>query len=253
MNAGVLHLLSSSAADDRQLSVAETFGPTFQGEGPSTGRQALFIRLSRCNLSCGQGEQARWACDTPETWDFKRYDPRDPAVARRQSVESLTAWALGIPTRLVVITGGEPMIQMDGLTRLARALHGAGREIEIETNGTFIPSGELVESVHAFNVSPKLTSAGGRASARIVPAALRALSESGKARFKFVISHPADLVEAAELVERFALNEVWVMPEGVSSKAVLDGMREMAEDALRRGFNLSPRLHTLLWEDERGR
>ncbi|WP_327359946.1 7-carboxy-7-deazaguanine synthase QueE [Streptomyces sp. NBC_01296] len=253
MNAGALHLLSSSAADDRQLSVAETFGPTFQGEGPSTGRQALFIRLSRCNLSCGHGKQARWACDTPETWDFKRYDPRDPAVARRQSVESLTEWALSFRTPLVVITGGEPMIQMTGLTRLARALHRAGREIEIETNGTFIPSGELVESVRAFNVSPKLSSAGGRASARIVPAALRALAKSGKARFKFVISHADDLVETADLVERFALHEVWVMPEGVSSKAVLDGMREMADGALRLGFNLSPRLHTLLWEDERGR
>ncbi|MFC5904088.1 7-carboxy-7-deazaguanine synthase QueE [Streptomyces zhihengii] len=253
MNAGALHLLSSSVTDDRQLSVAETFGPTFQGEGPSTGRQALFIRLSRCNLSCGQGQLARWACDTPETWDFKRFDPRDPAVSRRQSVESLTEWALAVPTRLIVITGGEPMIQMSGLTRLARALHGAGREIEIETNGTFIPSGELVGYVRAFNVSPKLSAAGGRASARIVPAALRALAESGKARFKFVISHPGDLVEAAELVERFALSEVWVMPEGVSSKAVLDGMREMAQEALRLGFNLSPRLHTLLWEDERGR
>jgi 7-carboxy-7-deazaguanine synthase len=41
------------------------FGPTFQGEGPSAGRRALFIRLSHCNLSCP-------GCDTPESWDWSR-------------------------------------------------------------------------------------------------------------------------------------------------------------------------------------
>lgn len=51
-----------------ELVVSEVFGPTFQGEGPSLGRRAGFVRLGRCNLDCS------W-CDTPNTWDWSRFDP----------------------------------------------------------------------------------------------------------------------------------------------------------------------------------
>src|SRR4029450_7825218 len=51
-----------------ELVVSEVFGPTFQGEGPSVGRRAGFVRLGRCNLDCS------W-CDTPYTWDWERHDP----------------------------------------------------------------------------------------------------------------------------------------------------------------------------------
>ncbi|RKN55078.1 7-carboxy-7-deazaguanine synthase QueE, partial [Streptomyces klenkii] len=99
-----------------RLIVAERFGvdrPTFQGEGPSMGEPAVFIRLSRCNLSCG------W-CDTPWTWDWERYDPR--AESAGHSVEDLAAWALGAPTGLVVVTGGEPLLQQRQLVPLVRRL-----------------------------------------------------------------------------------------------------------------------------------
>lgn len=60
-----------------------SFGPTFQGEGPSAGQLALFIRLSRCDLSCP-------GCDTPESWDWSRYDPhRD---SRWASVQDILWW-----------------------------------------------------------------------------------------------------------------------------------------------------------------
>jgi organic radical activating enzyme len=253
MSAEVFHLLNQQTADDRGLFIAETFGPTYQGEGPSAGRQALFIRLSHCNLSCGKGAGARWACDTPETWDFKTYDPADPKIRRRLSLNELLAWVLSFPPLLVVITGGEPLIQRAGLERLATALHAAGREIEIETNGTLIPSVELLAAVNAFNVSPKLTGAGGHELQRIVPSALRTFAACGKSRFKFVVAVLEEFEEIAELVERFAMTEVWVMPEGTSADVVRSRMRTIAPEALVRGWNLSPRLHVELWEDERGR
>lgn len=253
MSAATSLLLAQQHTDDRGLIVAETFGPTFQGEGGSSGRQALFIRLSRCNLSCGSAPGSGWQCDTPYTWDFQRYDPRDPQVARRASVTALTDWALSFPTPLVVLTGGEPLLQPAGLERLVAALHTAGRRVEIETNGTLIPSADLIETVSTFNVSPKLAAAGDREARRIVPAALRAFAACGKARFKFVVSALEECKEVAELVERFALEDVWVMPEGTTAESVLAGMRDIADEALARGWNLSSRLHVLLWGDERGR
>ena len=57
-------LTEQVASENNSLTVSEIFGPTFQGEGPFTGRAAVFLRLGRCNLDC------KW-CDTPYTWDWK--------------------------------------------------------------------------------------------------------------------------------------------------------------------------------------
>ncbi|MGH3822135.1 MAG: 7-carboxy-7-deazaguanine synthase QueE [Pseudonocardiaceae bacterium] len=117
------------------------------GEGPSCGRQALFVRLSRCNLSCPR-------CDTPYTWDWQRFDVG--AETRRLTAADILDWALGYPTELLVITGGEPLLQQDLLVPLVTGLAAAGRRVEVETNGTIVPAPVLVDAVAGFNVSPKL-------------------------------------------------------------------------------------------------
>ncbi|HEX8632454.1 MAG TPA: 4Fe-4S cluster-binding domain-containing protein, partial [Catenuloplanes sp.] len=104
----------------RPLLVAETFGPTFQGEGPSAGQQAMFVRLSRCNLSCP-------GCDTPFTWDTTRFDLR--IHTSRRTPEAVAAWALAASTPLVVITGGEPLLQQEPLLPLVTTLTEAGRRV----------------------------------------------------------------------------------------------------------------------------
>ncbi|WP_239127188.1 7-carboxy-7-deazaguanine synthase QueE [Asanoa siamensis] len=226
--------------------VAEVFGPTLQGEGPSCGQQALFVRLSRCNLSCP-------GCDTPFTWDRSRYDLREHT--RRYSAASLVSWVLEHPTPLVVISGGEPLLQQDRIFPVVAALTAAGRRVEIETNGAVTPSPELVAQVAAFNVSPKLAAFASERDAdrRINPAALSTLVTSGKAVFKFVASGVADLEEVSDLVTRFELAPVWVMPEGSTSEVIVSRMRELADAVVARGWNLTTRLHVLLWEDARGR
>jgi len=226
------------------LRVSELFGPTLQGEGPSVGRLASFIRLSGCNLSC------RW-CDTPWTWDWTRFDRS--AEQHRMTAGSVLDWALGQPAPLVVVTGGEPLLQARQLTGLVPPLIEAGRQVEIETSGTIAPPPELAAEGVTFNVSPKLASSGMPAARRIRDGALRALAESGNARFKFVATGLDDLEEIAGLQAAYGLEPVWVMPEGTSSTAVLGGMRLLAEEVIARGWNLSSRLHVLLWEDARGR
>jgi 7-carboxy-7-deazaguanine synthase len=232
-----------TSGSDRLL-VAEVFGPTLQGEGPSAGTPAVFVRLSRCNLACS------W-CDTPYTWDWSRFDPR--AESRTWTVPDLAAWVLDGPAGLVVVTGGEPLLQHRPLTALVEQLTGAGRRVEVETNGTRAPERRLVESGAWFNVSPKLANSGMPEHRRIVPDALAALAGSGRARFKFVVRDRDELEEIAGLAGRFGLAPVWVMPEGVTAEAVLAGAQRVAEDVVARGWALSLRLHVLLWGDTRGR
>ncbi|MFH8894575.1 7-carboxy-7-deazaguanine synthase QueE [Streptomyces sp. NPDC017949] len=236
-----------AADDDVRLIIAERFGieqPTFQGEGPSCGHPSLFIRLSQCNLTCTR-------CDTKETWDWSQFDPRKESTS--QSVADLLTWATSSPVELVVITGGEPLIQQRRLIPLVQGLLAAGKRVEFETNGTIAPVPELVLYGVQFNVSPKLASFGVAEGKSIRPAALQAFAASGRAVFKFVASAVPDLDRIAELVSAYGLEPVWVMPEGATPEAVIATTRVLADAVAARRWHLTTRLHVLAFPDPRGR
>lgn len=232
-------IMPGRAVGGALLDVAECVGPTFQGHGPSAGQIAMVIRLARCNLAC-------LGCEVPQTWDWSRYDPH--LHSRRFSVDELASWALGSQARLVVISGGEPLLQQPQLVPLVRTLANAGRWVEIETNGTYAPDPGLSAVTDLFVVSPRLSSAGARQSPvhRINPAALAALMGSEQAVFTFVVSHPAELDEIAELEQHFALHPIWVMPAGTAGVEVLRELSWLADAALVRGWHVSTRLQALL-------
>src|SRR4051794_27250135 len=110
---------------------------TLQGEGVQSGSRAVFLRFAGCNLWSGREQDRATAqcrfCDT----DFVGTDGEgggkfvDPE-ALADHVERL--WGDGSKRRLVVITGGEPMLQLD--SALVDALHDRGFRIAVETNGT---------------------------------------------------------------------------------------------------------------------
>jgi 7-carboxy-7-deazaguanine synthase len=237
----------TGAYEELELIVAECFGieqPTFQGEGPSCGVPALFIRLSRCNLTCG------W-CDTKYTWDWSQFDPHKES--KRRTVADLLAWALGSAVELVVITGGEPLIQQKKLNLLVQGLLAAGKRVEFETNGTLAPNPELlVDGIH-FNVSPKLANSGVEEDKRIVPDALMAFAASGRAAFKFVTRAVAELEEIGALVDRYGLDPVWVMPEGTTAEGLIQTTRVLADAVAVRRWRFTPRLHVLAFAEARGR
>ncbi|KAB7835533.1 7-carboxy-7-deazaguanine synthase QueE [Streptomyces mobaraensis] len=229
------------------LIVAECFGveqPTFQGEGPSCGHPALFIRLSRCNLTCAR-------CDTKYTWDWSRFDPRKESTKR--TAADLVAWAASSSVELVVVTGGEPLLQQRHLVPLVQGLVRAGKRIEFETNGTIPPDRALLVDGVRFNVSPKIASFGVEESKSIVPGALEAFATSGRAVFKFVASSVADLDRIAELAKAHQLAPVWVMPEGSTAQAITATTRVLAEEVARRRWHFTTRLHVLAFSDARGR
>ena len=233
------------------LVVSEVFGPTIQGEGPSTGQRAAFVRLGRCNLYCS------W-CDTPYTWDWTGrngtvYDPAKELTTTLVADIVHTLDVMDVP--LVVITGGEPMIQRDGVTKLAAMLRTRQpMRIELETNGTRSPWSEIVnmEQVH-YNVSPKLSNSGVEESDRYKPKALADLLATHRAIFKFVVAEESDLaeVDAMVMANRIPPSLVWLMPEGRTA-STLASRTFLAEAAIERGYNLSGRLHVQLWGDTRG-
>jgi 7-carboxy-7-deazaguanine synthase len=253
----VLPLLPTEADPESSADVlylADVFGPTFQGEGPSTGRVAVFVRFGGCNLHC------HW-CDTGYTWDASRWDLREQIhpVPWRRVVEYLTAAALKVDSPLLVVTGGEPLghQRRPAFRRLLAAAAGLGMGIEVETNGTRVPAPDL-PGEPVYNVSPKLAHAGDPAELRLKPTALAVfgdLARRGRARFKFVVQAVDQLDEVGEIVaaHRLPARTVWVMPEGIDAPTVIDRGRLLADPVLARGWNLTLRLHTLLWGEERGR
>ena len=110
---------------------------TLQGEGVQAGRRAVFVRFAGCNLWSGREQDRATAvcrfCDT----DFVGTDGGGGgkfADAATLVEAVLGFWGPGQAERFVVLTGGEPMLQVDDA--LVDALHAAGFEIAIESNGT---------------------------------------------------------------------------------------------------------------------
>ncbi len=229
---------------DGELVVAEVFGPTFQGEGPSIGRRAGFVRLGRCNLDCV------W-CDTPYTWDWERFDPA--TELRRELVTAILDELEAMRPEIVVVTGGEPLLQQRRLLPLLEGCAARGWPVEVETNGTIVPDDAVVPLVRQWNVSPKLANSGIPIDKRIRADALAALRATGAAVFKFVVGEPGELDEVAALADGHDLAPIWIMPEGTDPTTVTERARQLAQPVLDRGWNLTPRLHVLLWGDERGR
>ena len=113
---------------------------TLQGEGAQAGRAAVFCRFAGCNLWSGREQDRATAqcrfCDT----DFVGVDGDGGgrfADAAGLAAAVLAAWGGGAADRFVVLTGGEPLLQVD--SALVDALHAAGFEIAVETNGTLAP------------------------------------------------------------------------------------------------------------------
>jgi 7-carboxy-7-deazaguanine synthase (Cx14CxxC type) len=121
-------------------SVKEMFY-TLQGEGANAGQPAVFCRFAGCNLWSGREEDRSTAicqfCDT----DFVGTDGThggkfDNAAALAETIASF--WpASDTQHRFVVLTGGEPLLQVD--EALVEALHAHGFTIAVETNGTVLP------------------------------------------------------------------------------------------------------------------
>ena len=205
----------------------------------------MFLRLALCNLTCS------W-CDTKYTWDWQNYDYKREVVELPIGQVEQEIMSNGRPH--LIITGGEPLLQQEGLAPLVRSLEVKGFYFEVETNGTIVPGPWLENDIDQWNVSPKLATSGNAAQRREVTEALEYFGGLSNAYYKFVITDRSDLEEVERLVEEYRLprERVLLMPEGRTLKALRDRGQWVSALCVQEGFRFSPRLHIMLWGDQRG-
>ena len=197
---------------------------TLQGEGVQSGSRAVFLRFAGCNLWSGrESDRATAQCTFCDT-DFVGTDGEGGGKFASSDdladhVERL--WGKGSENRLVVITGGEPMLQLD--PALVEALHDRGFKVAAETNGTL----EATPGLDWICVSPK--------------AGTKVVQRSGD---ELKLVWPQDGIDPTEL-ERWSFDHFLVQPMDCEKRqAAIDAAVRLAMD--RPKWRLTIQAHKLV-------
>jgi 7-carboxy-7-deazaguanine synthase len=203
------------------LKICEIFY-SLQGEGPFLGRPAVFIRLSGCvHPYCD-------FCDTPEAL----------GQGTPMTLKTIMHKVRSYKCSLVVITGGEPFLQWkQGLLQLSRLLSEQGMSIHYETSGR----AGIPENVRGIVVlSPK---PGQWPSPKIL----------SKAHFlKPLIGDDRELTLQQIRHSGFPPSHVWLMPLGRTREEQIIQMPMVWDLCVRYGYCMSPRLHILAYDQQKG-
>ena len=209
--------LGTTMPDNRRRYIVKEIFYTLQGEGAHSGRAAVFCRFTGCNLWTGlEKDRANAVCQFCDT-DFVGIDGENGGAFETAEVLAATVWSVwGCAngegsTPYVVLTGGEPMLQLDD--DLIAAVHGHGMEIAIETNGTIAVPG----AVDWICVSPKVGTAMRQVSGNelkvVVPQAGLDLAGLGSLAFDHFYVQPMagpDYVANCQIAVEFCLaNPRW--------------------------------------------
>jgi 7-carboxy-7-deazaguanine synthase len=253
---------------------------TLEGEGEYVGYPSVFLRLSMCNLTCKgfASPDSPNGCDSYISWSVKNkmtFEQLAELFEREGFKDRLFDGAIW------KITGGEPLVQQKTLVKWFKYVFARWNippfeipmegstidpnakrlRIDFETNGTIIPSDELMEVIPdaTFTSSPKLASNGDPFKLRFREDALAWHVRRGTG-FKFVVQSEADAQEVFDnyinnprvvpptLRDRFRRNRVWFMLCAGSQKELLQNCTMVAELAKKYGVKFSNRLHLQLWD-----
>ena len=275
----------------KMIPVVELFGNTIQGEGALVGTPAVFVRVFGCNLCCAgfgmpAGELSHEADDIVKSDQFKNaktikdlplaktgcdsYPAIHPACmkfCKMYNVDTLTdaIWeACGYKPRLVVFTGGEPLLRQNELAQVIHRLrvkHGI-KDFMFETNGTLGWIENWVNDLQInlwFSISPKLSTSGNAKQAAIKPVAVAGLVKQQPKRtyLKFVVDKTTPLDELQNVVAEFNelcdVNDlphpdVYLMPEGgVLDERSRENAQYVADLCWKLGYRFSPREHLTVY------
>ena len=230
------------------MRIVEQFA-TIQGEGKYVGVPTYFIRTTGCNLRCewDNPDKSTTKCDTPYTsW-------------KAEKGETLSVNYKGIPKEIehIVITGGEPTLQMDLGDKVKEFIEDKYK-VTIETNGT-----KYVNMHGAFiSISPKLKSSyplDGTAwvlhtknNKFFEP--ISQYMKTNDYQIKFVVNSKADIKEILMIKDslKIPLDKIYLMPQGITQKQFKERQKTIFDLCIKYGFNYTPRLHIDIFGNRRG-
>jgi 7-carboxy-7-deazaguanine synthase len=238
---------------------------SIQGEGATQGTSSIFIRLTACNLQCGGvgtikdkklHNGATWRCDSMEVWTKGNIYTAEELVDLFDKNKWIHKLKLG--THLI-FTGGEPMLQQQPILEVLKHikfLYGFKPFVEVETNGTLMPTKTMMNNVELFNCSPKLSNSGETPSRRMKPDVIKKLVSTGnRAIFKFVFSRDEDWNEIqTEWIDVMNIPRrlIYLMPSADSEKQLKQNQKTTIDIALENNVNYSNRLQIQLWNKTTG-
>jgi 7-carboxy-7-deazaguanine synthase len=251
------------------------YSGTFQGEGKLTGTACLFIRTSACNLRCawvgldGKGSP----CDTP----YSSHNPEKNMMDIDDIIKIVQENTKNQNIKHVVISGGEPTIQTNALEELLEKLQSLGYHTTIETNATIF-SDKISQHTDLVSMSPKLSTstpyklnlkdtgieysekwAEKHERLRInIPVMQDYIDGSRKYltdfQLKFVVATEQDIIEIEDILTKlkgWEPSDICLMPEGVDVNTLNSRTGWIAEQALKRGWRFTPRLHIMMFGKNR--
>ena len=230
---------------------------SLQGEGKTMGVPAVFIRLQACNIMCGgygtqkDGELhngATWRCDTIEVW----------TKGLAKTIEEATMYIYDNYGEVLkkgahlIWTGGEPLLQQYAIVEVMKQLHNIDIKpfVEIETNGTLIPTDEFDSFVNLYNVSPKLANSGVPYEKRIKKDVLEYYQNTDKSIFKFVITNEDNWNEVCEL--DLKREKLYLMPSASNIDELKETQKTVVEIAIRETIKFNTRLQIEIWNETTG-
>jgi 7-carboxy-7-deazaguanine synthase len=225
------------------LKVNEIFA-SVQGEGPDCGTPAVFVRLSGCNVHC------KW-CDT--SYALSRNDVDTPLQAVVDKIKLLTHDS-GV--KLVVVTGGEPLLQVDEVRELITLLH-RNFQFAIETNGTqSIPSWQGITGTVVWDVDRKCPSSG----IKEFNSRWYYLSKSN-CRIKFVVEDENDLAFVVQELKQFSVRPTILVSPMISAdcRVDIDGdwfnqnwLQRVWNFCVENNLRFSLQQHKIVWGNKKG-
>lgn len=243
------------------MKISELFY-SIQGEGKRSGSPSFFIRTNYCNLRCKFSSGN--LCDTAYTSWF----PEDEKNLGEVEIDFIIEEYKKINCKDVVISGGEPTLYLHELETLCRELKETNKNIfiTIESNGTAM--GPFVKHVDLMSISPKLKSSVPydteyekmHEKNRINLEILRKYNSIKKEgmtdiQWKFVFTSLNDMDEIKILQNEigFKDEDVYLMPEGITSEDLCKNRLSTIEACKKYNFNYTDRIHILAWGNARGK
>ncbi|WP_149847111.1 7-carboxy-7-deazaguanine synthase QueE [Paenibacillus sp. 37] len=235
-----------------KLPVIELFGPTIQGEGSVIGLKTMFVRLYGCDYKCS------W-CDSAFTWDGSN-KPNIKLLTSTDLIKQLNLSGLEGCT-YVTISGGNPALYKEPIHDLVTALHNISKKVIVETQGSIWQ--EWFNEIDILTISPKPPSSKMITNWESLQYIFDNLNHSNVS-LKVVIFDELDYEYAKKVHKIYPLVPLFLQVGNSEVTSNEDVSRQLLKklewlfdlvisDSDMQTARVLPQLHTLIWNNERGR